>query len=500
MSYQKKVGKKKDYFRTLWACTIVYLLLISSIFAISSSVMANNPPHVKIEDPVPGEILSGNVTIWVRAWDADGNGQIEEVWIKINGGSLRNATYNHTDGDGQWWYYEWDTTEVADGWHHISAIAFDGIDYADDMIEIQVKNDSPNNPPHAEIREPSDGDTVSGVVHIWIRAWDDDGKEDVEAVLVKIDAGAWHEATFEKYEGEYSWWVFEWDTTSVANGWHAIYAKAWDGENHSAEDMIEVFVENPPENNPPGIEITHPKGGSILNGTVTIWMVAWDPDGNDQIQDVWVRIDGGSLLNATYNHTDSEGQWWYYEWDTTTVEDGWHHIKAIAFDGKDDAIDVIEVIVDNVEENNPPGIEIVEPGHGDTVSGLVVIWMVAWDADGNDQIEDVWVRIDSGHRSNATYNHTDSEGQWWYFEWDTTTVEDGWHSITAIVYDGIDDGHDVIEVYVDNHPANSPPHIEIMEPENGEIVSGVIEIWLRAWDPDGKEDVEAVYVKINNGA
>ena len=121
---------------------------------------------------------------------------------------------------------------------------------------------------------------------------------------------------------------------------------------------------------------------------------------------------------------------------------------------------MIEVYVDNDPDNNPPEIWIVEPDNGDTVSGVIVIWMVAWDDDGLDQIQDVWVRIDGGDLRNATYNHTDGEGSWWYYEWDTTEVEDGWHTIKATVYDGIDDGHDIIEVYVDNdddpflHPAD----------------------------------------------
>ncbi|UCF08586.1 MAG: winged helix-turn-helix transcriptional regulator, partial [Thermoplasmata archaeon] len=147
---------------------------------------------------------------------------------------------------------------------------------------------------------------------------------------------------------------------------------------------------------------------------------------------------------------DGEGQWWYYGWDTTEVEDGWHSVTAVVFDGIDDGHDVIEVNVDNTPENHPPGIVITEPEAGAVVSGTVVIWMNAWDPDGNDQIQDVWVKIDGGHLRNATYHHTDGEGQWWYYEWDTTEVENGWHSITAVAYDGHDDAHHTIEVYVDN--------------------------------------------------
>ena len=72
-----------------------------------------------------------------------------------------------------------------------------------------------NHPPHVEIMTPLDGEIISGVVNITIRAWDADGREDVEAVFVKIDDGGWHHAIFVEYEGEYSWWYFLWDTTSV---------------------------------------------------------------------------------------------------------------------------------------------------------------------------------------------------------------------------------------------------------------------------------------------
>jgi predicted transcriptional regulator len=307
-------------------------------------------------------------------------------------------------------------------------------------------------------------------------------------------------AIFVEYDGDYSWWVFEWDTTEVENGEHHIYAKAWDGEEHSIEDVIYVIVDNEEENHAPGIEIVEPEGGSTVSGVIEILMVAWDPDGNDQIENVWVKIDNGAWHEATFLKIDREGSWWVFEWDTTAVEDGWHHIYAKTTDGHLWADDVIEVFVDNEEENHAPLIDIVEPEHRAKVSGTVTIWMVAWDADGLHEILDVWVRIDGGHLLNATYNHTDSEGQWWFYEWDTTTVTDGWHSITAVVFDGIDDGHDIIEVFVDNIEENGPPHVEIVEPENGAVVHGVVEILLRAWDPDGPEDVEMVFVRIDGGS
>ncbi len=459
----------------------------------------NNPPGIEIVDPKDGDTVKGIIIIWMVAWDPDGNGQIQDVWVKIGDKPKDNATYNHTDAEGQWWYYEWNTTEVDDGWYAIRAIVFDGIDDAHHVIEVEVDNVPENSPPGIEIVEPKHGDTVSGIIVIWMVAWDPDGNDQIQDVWVKIDDKPKVNATYNHTTGEGQWWYYEWDTTEVEDGWHSIRAIVFDGID-DAHDVIEVKVHNVVENSPPGIEIVEPKHGETVKGIVVIWMVAWDPDGNDQIQDVWVKFDDDpTWLNATYNHTDAEGQWWYYEWDTTTFEEGWHKITAIAFDGFLYADDHIEVFVDNVPENSPPGIEIVEPKHGETVSGVVVIWMVAWDPDGNDQIQDVWVKIDDNPKVNATYNHTTAEGQWWYYEWDTTQVDDGWHAIRAIVFDGIDDASDVIEVKVDNVVENSPPGIEIVEPKHGETLSGIVVIWMVAWDPDGNNQIENVWVRIDGG-
>jgi predicted transcriptional regulator len=469
-----------------------------AIEVIVDNIPDNNPPGVEIIQPNNGDTVSGNVTILICAWDPDGNDEIQDVWVKIDNGNLQNATYSHTDSECSWWIFVWDTTTVEDGWHLVTAVAYDGIDDAHDSIEVHVDNEVDNSPPGVAIHEPSDGETVSGTITIWICAWDPDGNDQIQDVWVKFDNGPLNNATFDHVNIECSWWFYEWDTTTVEDGWHLITAIAFDGID-DAHDAIEVYVDNEQPNHPPGVDIIEPAGGSTVSGTVTIWICAWDMDGNDQIQDVWVKFDNGPLNNATHNHTNNECSWWYYEWDTTTVEDGWHLITAVAFDGIDDAHDSIEVYVDNEPENSPPGVEIIEPDHGETVSGTIVIWICAWDPDGNDQIQDVWVRFDNGAHLNATYNHTNNECSWWYYEWDTTTVEDGWHLITAIAFDGIDDAHDSIEVYVDNEQQNNPPHIEITEPDNGATVSGTIVIWMCAWDLDGNDQITSVWVKFDNG-
>lgn len=459
----------------------------------------NTAPLIGFVQPKDGESVNGIYTIWMIAWDADNVSDIQKVWLKIDEGPKLNATYNHTNGEGQWWYYVWNTTQETEAWHLLTAITFDGTDDASKSIEILVDNIQENKAPLVDITKPTNGAKVSGTVTIWVKAWDPDGNDELDAVYVRIDEGSWVKMTKDPEGDDFTWWYFNWDTTKVEDGEHHISAYAWDGTDDSEKDTIFVIVDNVPDNNAPGIVIVKPTGGSSVSGTVTIWMNAWDADNNSDIKNVWVKIDEGPNLNATYNHTDGEGQWWYYIWNTTGLEEGWHVIKAIAFDGTDDASDLIEIKVDNVPDNNEPGIVIITPKDGATVNGIVTIWMNAWDADNISDIQNVWVRINGGDLLNATYNHTDGEGQWWYYIWNTTGLEDGWHKIKAITFDGTDDASDLHEVKVNNNQNNKPFVNITYPPDNNGKVNGTVKITGYAWDDDEGDKVELVQVAFDSG-
>jgi len=60
----------------------------------------------------------------------------------------------------------------------------------------------------------------------------------VQFVEVKIDNGSWQLAN-----GTASW-SFEWDTTTVDNGWHTIYVRAFDGVDYSEIKSVDVYVNN----------------------------------------------------------------------------------------------------------------------------------------------------------------------------------------------------------------------------------------------------------------
>ncbi|RLF51769.1 MAG: hypothetical protein DRN11_02205, partial [Thermoplasmata archaeon] len=180
----------------------------------------------------------------------------------------------------------------------------------------------PNTPPQIEITEPENGTVVSGVLMIQGKAWDMDGNDTLQKVEIRIDGGEWKEA-----EG-ITLWSYSWDTTKVANGWHTIEARAYDGIDYSNIAKITVNVQNV-ENNPPEIEITEPMNGSVVKGSIVVKGKAWDKDGNESLVKVEIRIDGGEWKEATGTIN------WAYTLDTTKLSNGWHTIEIRAYDGID---------------------------------------------------------------------------------------------------------------------------------------------------------------------
>ncbi len=160
------------------------------------------------------------------------------------------------------------------------------------------------------ITNPSDGATVSGIVHITVDA--------SSRPTIYIDG--------KRVARGYS---YNWDTTGFANGIHSIYARC-----RGASDTIYVTVNNGgTTNNPPVVTITSPANGATVSGTTTISVTVSDED--TLVPDIY--IDGTWVANA-----------YTYNWDTTAYSDGSHDIFAIATDtGGLSGDDINTVTVDN---------------------------------------------------------------------------------------------------------------------------------------------------------
>jgi len=359
-------------------------------------------------------------------------------------------------------------------------------------------------PPGIEIVAPINGETVSGVYEVTGVAADDLG---ITFAEVRIDLGEWRNATDTSGNGSWASWSFSWDTRLYANGWHEVWARAWDVEGNHGFDRAEVRVSNEiHENTPPWVAIHFPRQESTVCGEVLVEGHAGDDDANDSVEQVQVRFREGEWQDARPD--GGSFSTWFFALDTRLYENGWGRLDARSFDGEaySDIYDVWIRILNPCEgANHRPWVHIDEPDHGETVSGIVVISGRAGDPDGLDKVELVQVRIGArGEFRNATPLGP-GEDPWrsWATEWDTRERDNGWVAVCSRSWDGelYSELH-CVEVFVQNgeHHENHAPIVRIHFPRQGEGVSGFVRILGGAEDPDEPTDkVEMVFVRIDGG-
>jgi len=96
-------------------------------------------------------------------------------------------------------------------------------------------------------------------------------------------------------------------------------------------------------------------------------------------------------------------------------------------------------------ENQRPTVTITYPNNGDTVSGTIIITGEAHDPEGDSNLEWVKVKFDDGYWQYA------SGTSMWNYVLDTTTLNDGVHSISAKTFDGILESYPaIVNVTVSN--------------------------------------------------
>jgi hypothetical protein len=97
----------------------------------------------------------------------------------------------------------------------------------------------PNYPPVVSFQSPSDNEEVSGEITVSGTVSDpDDG---VEVLELRIDEGDW----FEIFVSES--WTYDLDTTELSDGIHRLYVRAFDGEELSDWNYVDIYVNNQEE-------------------------------------------------------------------------------------------------------------------------------------------------------------------------------------------------------------------------------------------------------------
>jgi hypothetical protein len=169
------------------------------------------------------------------------------------------------------------------------------------------------------ITAPATGTTVSGNISVTATATDNVGIAKVEFYVDSTSSIPVATDTASPYS-------FTWNSSTVSNGSHTLYAKASDAAGNSTVSTgVAITVSNSvADTTPPTVSITAPAGNATVSGNTTVTATASDNIGVTKV-DFYVD-------NATTPAATATAAPYTFTWNTTTIANGSHTIYAKASD------------------------------------------------------------------------------------------------------------------------------------------------------------------------
>jgi len=261
--------------------------------------------------------------------------------------------------------------------------------------------------PSVSITIPTTGASVSGTTTINATASDNVGVSSVQFQADGTDIGvAAMTAPFST----------TFNTATLSNGTHSLRAIARDAAGNSKiSSPVTVNVSN--DTAPPHVSITAPAGGAVVQGTINVTATARDNVGVTSVQ---FQIDGTNL------GAPDTAEPFATSWNTTAISNGGHVLSAIARDAAGNSRTSTAVTVNVANDITPPSVSITAPANGATVSSTLTVSASASD---NVGVASVQIQIDG-----ANFGALDTTAPY-SVSWNTTTVANGSHTITAVARD-----------------------------------------------------------------
>jgi hypothetical protein len=248
------------------------------------------PPSVEVTSPKDGYVIMGT-DVTVEWMGSDVGSGISYYRVYLDGVEVVKTTSTSC------WL-----TALTESDHVIEVEAYDLLNHtSSDKITITIDNTAPI----AEIRRPIEKTHVRGTYDIVIYGLD----ANFYLMNLYIDEtliNAWRGSGTQTYAV---------DTTTLADGPHTIKLIVYDEAGNALEDAITVTVDN----TAPKVWIDTPSSGAELAGIRNITFTASDA----HLAKVLLYIDDEVF--------DVSGKT-SYEWDTSSVNDGFHAIKILAID------------------------------------------------------------------------------------------------------------------------------------------------------------------------
>lgn len=139
-----------------------------------------------------------------------------------------------------------------------------------------------------------------------------------------------------------------------------------------------------------------------------------------------------------------------------------------------------------VADQRAPRVEIVRPAPGSEVAGSNVLVEISAETTGGDNyVSFVNVNVDGHHAGEA-----ELDGSTYRFRLDTREFEDGLHRIEAIAFDRFEARGiaSPVSVTTDNRSASPGPRYDIVDPRQGDRITGLVRVAARSAAGAGAAD------------
>ncbi|MCD6383029.1 MAG: hypothetical protein J7L88_01045 [Thermoplasmata archaeon] len=380
----------------------------------------NHAPILLVHSPSDGDMVEGEVHFSVEAEDL----------------FLRSVQYNVDETGWSDVDVIWNTTYFSDGEHQVVVRA---VDYSGKTTVRRMRVIVDNTLPTCSLVSPTLGEFVSGTMVVRVVATDEVGIDHVMITIFGVSVLVPYNERSGYYE--YSVNTITWTEDGVRN----VSAMAVDLSGKVAYSSI---VEFNVDNQPPVMRIKNPLSGDYVSGIVEM-----DAEITDAFPGpVKYNVDGSAWIPITM------------PWNTTTLADGLHRIT---FRGEDQAGHWVEESIEVIVDNHDPEISLVNPAPEAILEGHTYVRVSAFDEVGMRRVE---IRVDDESKVLSFNSQTG------YYEllMDTYMLEDGEHNLSVYAVDL--SGKEVSLPSITFRVDNTPPHLILNHPLNGEMVSGLLPV------------------------
>ena len=458
-----------------------------------------NAPYLRLVYPRVLMQIKGMVEIRVEVYDRDGDSDPYDLKVYR---SLDNRTWIYL-GDVHRVEDEvaivlWNTSRFENGGHFLKMSLRDafGLETVVYSNRIDIIN---HRPPQLTLAYPLDGEVMSEAVSITARtdvwSWDvlsspvrffmsRDGENFTSLASLNVPEDELLSREFVVFFD-----TFEHDDGPI---WFMVNVTTEYGLGTQVRNSMPAFIDN---DYPPNVTFQYPAPGSTVQGVVNVTARIVDRDMDHILPPVLLIREEGEDWGSV-GDMGQDGDIFFLEWDTTTVENGLHDL---AIDISDRSLnDVMELLEGGVVVHNPypPTVSFDGIGPGEIIKGDLRIRAFINDRDFNIVPEGIdfyyrtqgsssWMRIDG-----AIIRDRYAEAVWY-----TRTVMNGRYDLRIDVRD-LDNlsATDVIEgVIVDNsYPPKVAPH---NVPYFGSKLSGEVTLMFNVSD-DEPIDVMDIRIEV----